>query len=126
MTRRQDEVTARRQAKLEEDKLFAFRVQMNYLLRNPEYKDKLKSLLPNQKTIQAIANPPKRMPPAPPAPDLLTEEMLAARWHCSSSRLQHWRSHGIGIQYIKLVGRVLYRLEDVIEFEKNSLIRFRK
>lgn len=123
MNRREKEVEARRKAIFQENKLFAFRLNMEQALRNPDYKEKLKHLLPDKQTIDAIANPPKHPPPPPPATDLLTEEMLAARWHCSSSRLQYWRSHGIGIAYAKIIGRVLYRLEDVIEFEKNSLIR---
>jgi hypothetical protein len=28
--------------------------------------------------------------------ELLTEQMLASRWFCSRSRLQHWRSEGKG------------------------------
>lgn len=121
MTKRQDEIDERRRAKLQEDKLFAFRMNLDYLLRHPEYMNKLKEWLPDKATIRALVNPPKRKPP-PLDPDLLTEQMLAARWHCSSSRLQYWRSHGIGIPYTKMGGKVLYRLEDVIEFEKNSLI----
>lgn len=54
-------------------------------------------------------------------PNLLTEQMLATRWHCSSSRLQYWRSHGKGLPYLKFGGRVLYRIEDVLAFEKDNL-----
>lgn len=47
----------------------------------------------------------------------LTETMLAARWHCSRSRLQHWRLDAKGPRFVKIGGRVLYALEDVIAFE---------
>lgn len=123
MTKREDEINERRRVKLQEDKLFVFRMNLDYLLRHPEYESKLKEWLPDKATIRALVNPSKRKPPPPPDPDLLTEQMLASRWHCSSSRLQYWRSHGIGIPYTKMGSKVLYRLEDVIEFEKNSLIR---
>ena len=126
MTKREAEINERRRVKFQEDKLFAFRVNLDHILRNPEHESKLKEWLPDKATIRALVNPPKRKPPPPPDPDLLTEQMLAARWHCSSSRLQYWRSHGIGIPYAKIGGKVLYRLEEVIEFEKNSLIRPRR
>jgi len=47
----------------------------------------------------------------------LTETMLAARWHCSRSRLQHWRLGAKGPPFLKIGGRVLYALEDVRAFE---------
>lgn len=47
----------------------------------------------------------------------LTEAMLAARWHCSRSRLQHWRLDAKGPRFVKIGGRVLYALEDVRAFE---------
>ena len=47
----------------------------------------------------------------------LTETMLAARWHCSRSRLQHWRSDAKGPRFVKIGGRVRYALEDVRTFE---------
>ncbi len=50
-------------------------------------------------------------------PELLTEQMLAPRWFCSRSRLQHWRSDGNGPGYLKIGGRILYPLADVREFE---------
>jgi len=47
----------------------------------------------------------------------LTETMLAARWHCSRSRLQHWRLDAKGPSFVKIGGGVLYALEDVRAFE---------
>ena len=59
-------------------------------------------------------------------PDLLTEQMLATRWFCSRSRLQHWRSDGEGPHYLKIGGRILYRLADVQDFETANHVRTRQ
>ena len=63
--------------------------------------------------------------PAEPARELLTEKMLAARWVCSVARLQRWRTVGEGPhpQYLKIVGKVLYRLKDIEAYEEACLIR---
>lgn len=55
--------------------------------------------------------------------DLLTEEMLAERWVCSVSRLQRWRSMGVGLPYLKIGGKVLYRLKDIEAHEELCLVR---
>ena len=77
----------------------------------------------------ATRKPKKKKPAATPAPPevpaaatLFTDQMLAARWHCSTSRLQYWRSHGQGLPYMKIHGRVLYRLEDITSYEQDALI----
>lgn len=54
-------------------------------------------------------------------PDLLTEQMLAERWHCSASRLQCWRSANTSPTYLKIGGKVLYRQEDVRAYEDAHL-----
>jgi hypothetical protein len=51
--------------------------------------------------------------PAEPARQLPTEIMLADLWVCSVARLQRWRTVGEGPQYLKIVGKVLYRLKDI-------------
>ena len=61
--------------------------------------------------------------PAEPAQQLLTEIMLADRWVCSVARLQRWRTVGEGPQYLKMVGKVLYRLKDIEAYEEACLIR---
>jgi len=48
--------------------------------------------------------------------------MLAARWHCSTSRLQYWRSNDQGLPYLKMLGRVLYRIEDIQAYEQQSMV----
>ena len=79
---------------------------------------------------KTAANEPKFEPkllapevPAEPARQLLTEIMLADRWVCSVARLQHWRTVGEGPQYLKIVGKVLYRLKDIEAYEEACLIR---
>ena len=61
--------------------------------------------------------------PAEPARQLLTEIMLADRWVCSVARLQRWRTVGEGPQYLKIVGKVLYRLKDIEAYEEACLVR---
>lgn len=53
---------------------------------------------------------------------LFTDQMLAARWHCSTSRLQYWRSTDQGLPYLKMLGRVLYRIEDIQAYEQHSMV----
>ncbi len=79
---------------------------------------------------KTAANEPKFEPkllvpevPAEPARQLLTEKMLADRWVCSVARLQRWRTTGEGPQYLKIVGKVLYRLKDIEAYEEACLIR---
>ena len=51
----------------------------------------------------------------------LTQRDLANRWHVSEACLERWRSQGKGPVFVRLPGRVLYRLEDVEAFEQESL-----
>lgn len=66
----------------------------------------------------------QQVPPTDIAADstLLTDQMLAARWHCSTSRLQYWRSTDQGLPYLKMLGRVLYRIEDIQAYEQQSMV----
>ena len=70
----------------------------------------------------APALPAPRVP-VEPARELLTEKMLADRWVCSVARLQRWRTVGEGPPYLKIVGKVLYRLKDIEAYEEASLVR---
>ncbi len=79
---------------------------------------------------KTAANEPKFEPqhlvpdvPAEHARQLLTETMLADRWVCSVARLQRWRTVGESPQYLKIVGKVLYRLKDIEAYEEVSLVR---
>ena len=46
---------------------------------------------------------------------------LAAGWNISHRTLERWRWSGEGPRYIKIDGQVVYRLEDVEEFEATQL-----
>ncbi len=46
---------------------------------------------------------------------------LARRWRLSPRTLERWRSHGQGPRYLKIGGRVLYRLEDIEAFEAQGM-----
>ena len=47
----------------------------------------------------------------------LTQIELAQRWRISPRTLERWRWLGQGPRYLKIGGRVVYRLEDVEAFE---------
>lgn len=51
----------------------------------------------------------------------LSQIELAARWNISHRTLERWRYEGEGPNFIKLGGRVIYRLEDVEAFEAEQL-----
>lgn len=51
----------------------------------------------------------------------LNQRQLADRWDVSEATLERWRSEGIGPIYLKLQGRILYRVEDIESFELESL-----
>ena len=53
------------------------------------------------------------------------KQMLAQHWHCSTSRLQRWRSLNCGPAYLIIGGKVLYRLEDIRAHEAASLVKTR-
>lgn len=46
---------------------------------------------------------------------------LAERWRISPRTLERWRWEGKGPRYLKLGGRVVYRLEDIEAFEAGKL-----
>ena len=43
---------------------------------------------------------------------------LAARWNISPRTLERWRWSGEGPRFIKLGGRVVYRLDDIEAYER--------
>lgn len=52
--------------------------------------------------------------------NLITPENLAKRWSINTQTLSQWRWNGRGPVFLKIGRRVLYRLEDVAEFEENK------
>ena len=51
----------------------------------------------------------------------LNQRNLAQRWHVSEATLERWRCEGIGPKFLKLTGRVLYRLVDIEAYEEACL-----
>lgn len=79
--------------------------------------------------------PVQRQSPTPPQPErppeickfhsvmvIISEELLAERWFCSVSRIQRWRSEKIGPPYLKMMGRILYRVSDIEAYEESCLV----
>ena len=53
----------------------------------------------------------------------LNQKELARRWGISHRTLERWRYSGQGPAFLKLGGRVLYRLADIEAFEQSQLQR---
>ena len=51
----------------------------------------------------------------------LTQKDLARRWTISPRTLERWRWVGDGPAYMKIGGRVVYRLEDILAYEREQL-----
>jgi len=52
---------------------------------------------------------------------LLTQDDAAARWLISPRTVERWRQQRVGPRYLKLGGRVLYRLSDIEAWELSRL-----
>lgn len=53
----------------------------------------------------------------------LDQHALAVRWGVSVRTLERWRFLHQGPAFLKLIGRVVYRLEDVEAFEATQMRR---
>jgi hypothetical protein len=51
----------------------------------------------------------------------LNQNQLAERWNISPRTLEGWRSRGEGVVFLKIGGRVAYRLEDIEKYEIQQL-----
>jgi hypothetical protein len=53
---------------------------------------------------------------------MITPDALAERWQgqVRLATLSTWRSRGLGPRFVKVGGRVLYRLADVVEYETRN------
>jgi hypothetical protein len=97
--------------------------------------------LPQTTTHPQTSRPRKKVadesvqPPLHPLPDhpqeickfrsvmvIISEELLAERWFCSVSRIQRWRSEKVGPPYLKMMGRILYRVSDIEAYEESCLV----
>lgn len=56
-------------------------------------------------------------PPKSDRHDLLTTAELARRWRLAPRTLQRWRNFSFGPAWMRLGGRIYYRLSDVEAFE---------
>lgn len=54
----------------------------------------------------------------------LSTEELALRWGRSKRTLDNWRGKKVGPQPYKIVGKILYDLDEIKEFEKGSKVTF--
>lgn len=52
---------------------------------------------------------------------LLTPHALSQRWGMNEQTLSQWRWRGFGPRFMKMGGKVLYRLQDVEEFEEKNI-----
>ena len=51
----------------------------------------------------------------------LNQTQLAERWNISPRTLERWRWVGDGPRYLKIGGRVVYRVEDIEAYEAAQL-----
>ena len=51
----------------------------------------------------------------------INQMILADRWSISPRTLERWRWMGIGPQFLKIGGRVAYRLADIEQYEASVL-----
>jgi predicted site-specific integrase-resolvase len=49
--------------------------------------------------------------------EYLSEKLLARRWGVSHRTLERWRHDAHGPAYLKVGGRIVYRIEDVEAYE---------
>jgi len=83
----------------------------------------------NDEASQQRSMPPPPQPERPPeickfhsVMVIISEKLLAERWLCSVSRIQRWRSEKIGPPYLKMGGRILYRVSDIEAYEQSCLV----
>lgn len=53
--------------------------------------------------------------------EFITTARLAARWSVCTKTLERKRMHGLPPQYMKIGGRVLYRMSDIVSFEQSRM-----
>ena len=51
----------------------------------------------------------------------VTQRELATRWNKSEATIERYRSEGLGPVYLKIGGQVMYRIEDILQFENDCL-----
>ena len=53
----------------------------------------------------------------------LNQKQLAVRWQVAEANLERWRSDRVGSDYLKIYGRVMYRLVDIESLDKSSMMQ---
>jgi len=51
----------------------------------------------------------------------INQKELAERWDVSQRTLERWRAIGWGPHFLKIGGRVVYRMEDILAYEEQHL-----
>lgn len=51
----------------------------------------------------------------------ITQQALADRWQFSPRTLEQWRYRGVGPRFLKIGGRVRYRIDDVEAYEAEQV-----
>ena len=51
----------------------------------------------------------------------INQKQLADRWDLSQRTLERWRAIGWGPLFLKIGGRVVYRVEDILVYEEQRL-----
>lgn len=51
---------------------------------------------------------------------LMTPETLSERWNITQVTLSQWRVNGRGPRFLKLGRKVMYRIQDIEEFEEQN------
>jgi hypothetical protein len=69
----------------------------------------------------ANSNSAVRVPSVPAPVHHLNQIELSRRWKVSPRTLERWRWLGQGPRFMKLGGRVAYRIQDVEQFEAEQL-----
>jgi len=52
---------------------------------------------------------------------MMNENELASRWNISPKTLQRWGSEGRGPRFMKMSKRVVYPIDEVLDFESQAL-----
>jgi hypothetical protein len=130
LTFRQDEIKKMTPKEQGEDLLRILIAGLQRKLNLPQTTTYPQAARPRKKGVDESAQPPHH--PSTDRPQeickfhsvmvIISEELLAERWFCSVSRIQRWRSQKIGPSYIKMMGRVLYRVSDIEAYEQSCLV----
>ena len=52
--------------------------------------------------------------------EFIDQKELAKRWYISPRTLERWRWEGLGPRYVKIGGRIIYKIIDIKKFEEEN------